>query len=56
MLMLRLKDGVELNDKQAAKANIYINAGYMVRNNGRYSMTPSGWYVSNSIITNILSE
>lgn len=58
MLMLRLKDGVELNSKQALKAKTYINAGYMKYNNynNKYSFTSAGWYVSNSIITNLLSE
>lgn len=56
MLGLRLKEGVELNENQVRKANIYINAGYMNKTNNKYHLTPSGWYISNSIIANILTE
>ena len=56
LLGLRLKDGVKLTPKQALKADIYVKSGYMVLQNDRYSFTPSGWYVSNTIISNILSE
>ena len=56
MLGLRLKEGVELNDSQIKKAQIYINAGYMKVNKDKFHLTPLGWYISNTIIANILSE
>lgn len=56
MLGLRLKKGVELNKQKEKKADLYVKAGYMRKCGNLYSFTPSGWYISNTIISNILME
>lgn len=56
MLSLRLKQGAFLEDKLLSKARLYVNSGYMKEDNGYFSFTPAGWYVSNTIISNLLME
>lgn len=64
MLKMRLSDGVnekEFYDKfstpfitQYPKINDFLKDGYITHNNGAYSFTPKGFFVSNYILTRIL--
>ena len=64
MLKMRLSDGVsekEFYDKfskpfitQYPKINDFLKDGYITHNNGAYSFTPKGFFVSNYILAKIL--
>lgn len=65
MLKLRMNDGI--SDKEyeyrygksfsqdfGRKIEKYLKAGVMIRNGGRYSLTPQGMFISNYILSDIL--
>ncbi|MBQ8921323.1 MAG: radical SAM family heme chaperone HemW [Oscillospiraceae bacterium] len=59
MLGLRLSEGVLLSDFPEEQAQILRRAGplipqFLTLQNGRLSMTPEGWLVSNSVIVRLL--
>lgn len=66
MLALRLKDGVSFNELEKRgfgylnrtlkkEVSIYAEHGLMTVNDERFSLTPSGFLLSNTIITKIIS-
>ena len=64
MLKLRLKDGISEGEffgrfgsellAEYPSINKYLKSGHMELRNGSYSFTPSGFFVSNYILTDIL--
>jgi oxygen-independent coproporphyrinogen-3 oxidase len=65
MLRLRLKDGIDLSEYQNKFGTVfaegkdalvteYIKAGFMSLRNGRLSLTDKGFYLSNSILSELL--
>ena len=65
MLGLRLADGISLSEYKDKfgvdfllgrenKISEYINSGYMIMQNGRLFLTEKGFYVSNTILTDLL--
>ena len=54
MLGLRLAEGVEIPPEQAEKVKKYIDYGYAVYQDGRLSLTEDGFWISNSIICDLL--
>ncbi len=56
MLSLRLKSGVPLDCLPSTKANLFIQNGFAVINNGNFALTDKGMLVSNQIITQLLEN
>ena len=66
MLRLRLSEGLVLSDFQrkfgydfeemyGSKLRPYIEGGYMIRTRDSFALTPRGMFVSNYILSDILS-
>ncbi len=65
MLKMRLAKGVDLKEFRALfgteflevypQIKVYLDTGYVVLENGAYKFTPKGFFVSNYILTDILS-
>ncbi|MCI8332432.1 MAG: radical SAM family heme chaperone HemW [Clostridiales bacterium] len=51
---LRLTDGVPVNLLPADRLSIYLDNGYAVIENGRFKLTTKGFFVSNSILCDLI--
>ena len=49
------KFGIDFGERFAKELKLYINNGFMEYNNGHYSFTPKGMYVSNYILSTFLT-
>jgi len=48
------KFGASFEDMYGVKIRKYLKNGFMIHENGRYSLTPAGMFVSNYILSDIL--